>query len=996
MRPKRRWVWSTLVALGAAVGFSGRLAADAGPQFEILGEALHVQSAGMTLEVSLRSPALAVGTRPLSTPVAPARVEGDLNGKKGLGVSYPPVTLDGTTLEVKLHLAWSPEESLLRKMAQVRIAQGQAEVLQEVVLDRIDPGAESFWTHGSEARKLQILDGPQSHPVFLPGRFVGIEFPVASTRLEDKTLLIAHRPGVRLEPGTWYSTRTAVYGLAPRGEEVQAFQRYITGHRPQPSGMHLDYNSWWTSPVPYSEADILHLMEEFHTHLFQEQGVAFDSFCIDMGWSNPKSVWQIDPKLFPAGFSKISQAADAMHAKLGLWISPGSYYPPALDPQWAREQGLESLPADNRIHKDAIPVLCLGGTKYAQRFREQLADLVSHFDIGQLKFDGLGLVCNQTDHGHQPGAASSEAIADGLLAAIANVRQDNPEVWIEATCMGYNPSPWWLFHVNSVIGTFGDDAPRGRIPCPVYRESYTTARDYFNLQGAALLPLPAVAQEVLGIIHQTPEPFLNDAVMTILRGHFFVPVYVNPKYMDGARWKSLAAVLRWARNNADALGVTSPLLPVAWQSGPIPQFTDAGTMPREPYGYAHLAGDRGLVVLRNPWIARQTYRLALDRSLGLAPDARELSVVSLYPEPRRYAAGLKYGDPLEVPLAPYETVVLRVGPSASDPNVPPVAEAVGAQLSVLDAKPQLTRVAFRGEAAGVGPDWTCPLGDAATAVRLNLDARVRVNAPRAELLLLCEGDKPQMAPLGSVRVNGAKVETTVANSALGWSATGLATQGHWVFLRVPLVAGENQIALEEYLNADCRQVSAWVWATKPGAVTESSEALPQPEQLSLDSVALLEPVEVASLPAATASIDRPVERINGVFLDTLEPVSVAQGYGTLQKNRSVWEKPMQIAGTAYQRGLGTHAPSKIVYRLEGKYRRFQAWAGADGNTTPTVRFEVRLDGTKRWDSGPMVRETPAARVDLDLSGVQTLELIVDDLGNGNADHADWADAQLLR
>ena len=106
---------------------------------------------------------------------------------------------------------------------------------------------------------------------------------------------------------------------------------------------------------------------------------------------------------------------------------------------------------------------------------------------------------------------------------------------------------------------------------------------------------------------------------------------------------------------------------------------------------------------------------------------------------------------------------------------------------------------------------------------------------------------------------------------------------------------------------------------------------------------------------------------------------------------------MTIAGKPFIRGLGTHAPSKIVYALGGGYKRFQAWAGADGATAPTITFEVWVDGAKRWESGLMTKDDPAKRVDIDISGAQTLELIVGDGGNGLAsDHADWADARLLR
>ncbi len=106
------------------------------------------------------------------------------------------------------------------------------------------------------------------------------------------------------------------------------------------------------------------------------------------------------------------------------------------------------------------------------------------------------------------------------------------------------PAPGGCFHVNSVIGCFGDDSPHGRVPCPVYRESYTTARDYYNLQGADRLPSPIPAQEILGIIHQSDDSFMNDAVTTVLRGHAFISLYVNPKYMNDRRWAMLARLMQ--------------------------------------------------------------------------------------------------------------------------------------------------------------------------------------------------------------------------------------------------------------------------------------------------------------------------------------------------------------------------------------------------------------------------------------------------------------------
>jgi hypothetical protein len=141
----------------------------------------------------------------------------------------------------------------------------------------------------------------------------------------------------------------------------------------------------------------------------------------------------------------------------------------------------------------------------------------------------------------------------------------------------------------------------------------------------------------------------------------------------------------------------------------------------------------------------------------------------------------------------------------------------------------------------------------------------------------------------------------------------------------------------------------------------------------------------------------PVERTNGVYLDTQEPASVEQGWGTRQRNWSVWEKPMTVGGRRFVRGLGTHAPARIVYDLGGQWRRFQAWARADQATGPTITIAVRVDRRVLWQSERLTGDAPAQRVDVNVTGAQRLALLVGDGGNGiSGDHADWADARLLR
>lgn len=102
----------------------------------------------------------------------------------------------------------------------------------------------------------------------------------------------------------------------------------------------------------------------------------------------------------------------------------------------------------------------------------------------------------------------------------------------------------------------------------------------------------------------------------------------------------------------------------------------------------------------------------------------------------------------------------------------------------------------------------------------------------------------------------------------------------------------------------------------------------------------------------------------------------------------------------YEKGLGTHAESTIVYDIADQgFTRFQSWCGIDysyyDSSAPTVQFIVYLDGEPAFDSGVMNAKSPAQFIDLDLTGVETIQLDALMVDTNNSDHADWADAKFL-
>ncbi len=136
-----------------------------------------------------------------------------------------------------------------------------------------------------------------------------------------------------------------------------------------------------------------------------------------------------------------------------------------------------------------------------------------------------------------------------------------------------------------------------------------------------------------------------------------------------------------------------------------------------------------------------------------------------------------------------------------------------------------------------------------------------------------------------------------------------------------------------------------------------------------------------------------------IWLSSLDLTRMKQGWGRPQIDRSIRQTPLSIGGARFNHGVGTHAESVLFVNLNGHAERFLAQAGVDdaaGSDIASIRFKIIGDGQKLWDSGPMKLGQKAKTADVDLSGIQTLILLVTDTGDGiEFDHADWAEARFL-
>jgi len=648
-----------------------------------------------------------------------------------------------------------------------------------VVIQRV--GLLEIKVDGEEFQRI----GPElvSSPIFGHDTFAGVEHPSAWCQVDGENLYLAQHSYTEVGP-EWIHLPPVVFGTASKedhsiaGDEAlrRAFLRYLDTVRVKPLDLHVHYNDWWTAPVPSSETDVLKILSELKKGLFNPNGVFFDSYAMDMGWSDPHTVWQINKARFPHGFNRIKQALGEMGSHPGLWVSPSSFYPPALDNKWLGEAGYETIP-----HAGIGAVACLAkGGKYQQAFKEAVLDHAKAGELAHVKFDGFFPSCDVASHGHHTGPESYLPIAEGLMEVFDALRAQNPRIALEPTCFGSYPSPWWLMHVPFVIGPFGDDSPYGRSPCPEWLESMITGREVTNLSGRNAFLMPSSALQCFDIILQCPGEIQNMAAMAIGRGRWFISCYINPKYIDSEEWRFFAELIRWARANKDFL------------QEPLPFGGDPAQ--RQAYGYRFASPERQIFCIRNPWIEETELELM---DYCPVPSARE--VRTLYPR-REILAHLNKGESLSpVHLGPYETQFIEVvpetkqdkTPQASPPSPPSITwKSAGEPQSVKSSTGETRSITFAGD--------------------LEMDGILS-----AELCVLLEGDREEPNGQCHVLVDQASAPVQISASAGSFAATGQPRPEHWIWFLAPVQPGQHQISIELEMTSTTRKVSVFLRGFSP-------------------------------------------------------------------------------------------------------------------------------------------------------------------------------------
>ena len=127
------------------------------------------------------------------------------------------------------------------------------------------------------------------------------------------------------------------------------------------------------------------------------------------------------------------------------------------------------------------------------------------------------------------------------------------------------------------------------------------------------------------------------------------------------------------------------------------------------------------------------------------------------------------------------------------------------------------------------------------------------------------------------------------------------------------------------------------------------------------------------------------EEVKEIWPDELgESSYYIQDWGLPRINKAVTMTPLTVKGIVYERGIGTHAISRMLFDIGKKAKTLSGLAGADDNTpfACNLQFKILGDRKELWRSGIMRKGDPAKPFNIDLSGIDKVLLLVEECGDG--------------
>jgi hypothetical protein len=659
--------------------------------------------------------------------------------------------------------------------------------------------------------------GEFGQPLFNRDIFLAVEYPAVENTIDGNHVKIGYVVGEKITKDKIVSF-PSIIGVAPSSEKLeQSFMSYVDSIKVKGTRPFLLYNSWYDLRNPaiaegpesiMNEKNVLERIEDFKKYMVEKHNIYLDAFVLDDGWDNYNSVWDIDTGHLPNKFKPFLKPLKEIHTALGIWASPFcGYSNRKMRVKWGSEHGYEKTG----------DFLCFAGKKYKAEFERKMVEYTKEFNMGYFKWDGFLLACNELDHGHLPGVYSRAALIDTYMHMMNAVRKVNPDIFINIT-VGSWLSPWWLQYADCIWMQGEDYAYAEDVPSSNPREKSITYRDavlWDNFQNQKLL-FPMSSLMTHGIIkgrlnflggkNEALDSFTNEVMMYFGRGVMMWELYISPDLLSDGEWDAISYSLKWAKHNKDVLSRTKMIL--------------GNPLKREPYGYVHLTKEKGIILLRNPYVDEKQIKFTMDQTLGEMQEGKEYYVKIVFPYKKVLAEKFTYPGKFKFDLGSYEIVLLELVPADQiEPNTPigvrynvnkdgqiTLYDSFGSKIDYsLFPEPEIKLKVMDGEASSISIKNV----ESIKVDQSDLAGKISVSVPNnynnSKLAFLIEPEERLLkgkTPILELTDNGVISQQTIEQE-----------NGKWFWISTPVQPGENEIQFTlKFKDKEKSKISLWLFS----------------------------------------------------------------------------------------------------------------------------------------------------------------------------------------
>ncbi len=529
--------------------------------------------------------------------------------------------------------------------------------------------------------------GGIGQPLFSPGFFWAMEWPVAENQYSGKNISLWQFPDEKLSPGNHFNSEICVIGSSQIGNEVSAFKKYWDLRTIRKKNTILKIYSDWSAHDELSGNEcisgktvlnFLDILGEWKKKGFDLEYYAQDALWYENSREAPYSEFR--KKIWPNGSDVFLKKLDEYGFKLGLWLDVsgynplGSRYPGILDDafeQIYRLGGIERKLADNSFMRKFLRLFlrvfghkkgnvpCLLEGNYFNKTEEAFQYLTRERNLGLIKLDFSNFRCNNPHHSHKPGKYALERSIRRLQTLINNLRKINPEMVIIAyngfsTHLGFieqptTPemvrenviSPFWLSWIDTL---YTGDPRISEVPTPTERSSIACYSDtQFKLWKENLLPNRCIDDHSVLIGNTTTilkigKKDWTDAwiIGNVGRGHLNFFVYGDLSMINTPDdYKFLTTAYKLVADNIEACGNPNYI-------GGKP---DKGDIYGSLISPESVENDISYVVLHNPSFISRYFKISAENYDN---------IFKLYPKNTLEVSA-------EVKLAPAEVAIYQLG-----------------------------------------------------------------------------------------------------------------------------------------------------------------------------------------------------------------------------------------------------------------------------------------------------------------------------------------------